>query len=851
MVPLNGTNYPTWKIQCRMSLMKDGLWNIVNGTEEAPGEDAEAIVKAKFRARKDRALATIVLSIEPTLLYLLGDPEDPVAVWKKLTNQFQRKTWANKLVLRRKLHSTRLTDGDSVQEHVKKMVELFNELSVIGAELEEEDKVVYLLASLPDTYNTLVTALEANSEVPTMEVVTERLLHEERKVVERKGTDVTSSRDKAMTTTHRKSKKGPKCYYCHKLGHLQRNCILKAQREAEESAGKEFKSTASRVVKKPQHKANTVHHQEDSSESDSDSVGLVVRHVLSVGERSQEQSVSKWIVDSGATAHICNQKEQFSSLKYLVKPQDVILGDGRSLKIVGRGTVTLKLLTNGRRLKCHLKNVLLVPELAYNLISVTKAVEAGKHVEFSEDRCTISDEKEKIIVTAVKTNGLYYVNCDVIDKVINTAIAEHCVGGSREAVWHRRLGHLSLSGLRRLVKHDMVNGFDYDPEKAIACAEFCESCVEGKSHRLPFPSHQSRRVSVPLELVHSDVCGKINVTSLGGAQYFLTFIDDHTRYVWTYMLKRKDEVFTKFLEWKAMVENSTSHRLKTLRTDNGGEYTSSEFTEYLQKAGIKHELTIPKTPEQNGVAERMNRTLVEITRSMLIDSKTPHRFWAEALSTAVYLKNRCPAKAVNGKTPFEALTGEKPNIGNLRRFGCVAYAHIPKDERRKLDPKARRCIHMGYGVDTKGYRLYDPSRKRIVYSRDVVFNESDNAAEKEPGLMDGEPSLRVDIDWLHESEVPSTEDSEEETVIQTQDEEVPTTTALRRSNRPTRRPDYYGNWVNMIVSEPQEPTTVKEALTGPNKEEWKTAMDKELESIERNKVWKLEELPEGKRAMGI
>ena len=142
---------------------------------------AEADRREKFIARRDRALATIVLSIEPSLLYLIGDPEDSIVVWKKLADQFQKKTWANKLELRRKLHALRLHDGDTVQEHIKAMTEIFDGLSVVGDPVSDEDRVVHLLTSLPDSYNMLVTALEANTDVPEMEVVTERLLHEERK----------------------------------------------------------------------------------------------------------------------------------------------------------------------------------------------------------------------------------------------------------------------------------------------------------------------------------------------------------------------------------------------------------------------------------------------------------------------------------------------------------------------------------------------------------------------------------------------------------------------------------------------------------------------------------------------
>ena len=164
VVPLNSKNYSTWKIQCKMALMKEGLWRIVNGTEVAPAEGAEQ--QTRFTARRDKALATIVLAVEPTLLYLIGtDPTDPVVVWKALADQFQQKTWANKLELKRKLFSLRLADGGSVQDHIKTMTEVCDELSAIGETVKEEDRVVYLLASLPESYNVLVTALEATVQM--------------------------------------------------------------------------------------------------------------------------------------------------------------------------------------------------------------------------------------------------------------------------------------------------------------------------------------------------------------------------------------------------------------------------------------------------------------------------------------------------------------------------------------------------------------------------------------------------------------------------------------------------------------------------------------------------------------
>ena len=221
IVPLNGSNYPTWKLQCKMALMKEGLWAIVDGTELPPSE-SEADKYRKFVGRRDRALAIIVLSIEPSLLYLIGDPEDPVTVWGKLAGQFQKKTWANKLELRRKLYSLRLKEGESVQNHVKAMTETFEALAVIGDPVSEEDRVVHLLASLPESFNMLVTALEASSEVPKMETVTERLLHEERKVKGRE--EIGGRHTKVMAAHNFGQRKKFTCNYCGKPGHLKRNC---------------------------------------------------------------------------------------------------------------------------------------------------------------------------------------------------------------------------------------------------------------------------------------------------------------------------------------------------------------------------------------------------------------------------------------------------------------------------------------------------------------------------------------------------------------------------------------------------------------------------------------------------
>ena len=444
------------------------------------------------------------------------------------------------------------------------------------------------------------------------------------------------------------------------------------------------------------------------------------------------------------------------------------------------------------------------------------------------------DEKRKLIAVATRVGDLYYLNCRSGFQKSHTAADKS--SETKEDVWHRRFGHLGARNLQRLAKYKMVDGFDFEPTREI---NFCEPCVEGKHHRCQFPTRRSKE---PLCLVHSDVCGKMNTESLSGAEHFLTFIDDKTRYTWVYVLKRKDQVFERFLEWKALVEKSTGRKLKTLHTDNGGEYTSAVFETYLRKEGVRHELTVPKTPEQNGVAERANRTLVEMVRSMLVDSKLPPKFWAEALSTAVYLRNRSPTKAVEGMTPFEAWMGEKPGVEHLRIFGCVAYAHVAKEERKKLDSKTRECVFLGYGAERKGYRLHDPKRTKVFHSRDVVFNEKKRGIEREPRCVEEEKRcVRIECST---NENPVDEDLGESSQPTSAEPQEP---IVRRSTRERQTP---GIRVNIASEVLNEPATMPEALASPDKAKWMDAMEREMESLQTNDVWDLVKLPKDWKAVG-
>ena len=211
---------------------------------------------------------------------------------------------------------------------------------------------------------------------------------------------------------------------------------------------------------------------------------------------------------------------------------------------------------------------------------------------------------------------------------------------------------------------------------------------------------------------------------LGGAKYFVTFIDDYSRCCAVYFIKHKSEVFQKFKEFEAAAVNSTGNRIATLRSDNGGEYVSSEFEQYLLHRGIKHELSVPYSPEQNGTAERQNRTLVEAARTMLQHAGLTNTYWAEAVASAAYVRNRVVTSALSkGITPYELWYGKKPDVSNLKVFGCIAYAHVNDSSRQKLDSKALKVRFVGYSTRSKGYRVLDENSGRLFISRDLVFNE--------------------------------------------------------------------------------------------------------------------------------
>lgn len=238
--------------------------------------------------------------------------------------------------------------------------------------------------------------------------------------------------------------------------------------------------------------------------------------------------------------------------------------------------------------------------------------------------------------------------------------------------------------------HGITNGIDFRSQDDDL--KNCEACIQGKQAALAFPKGIARRAKQLLELVHSDVCGPMSVDSCGGARYFVTFKDDHSRKTFGYLIKRKSEIMSCFIKFKNFVEKQTGYSVKCLRSGNGGEYFSNKFINYLSGNGILHQSTVFYTPQRNGVSERLNRTLMQKVRCMLTDSKLNNRYWGENFNTALYLKNRNLTAALFGHIPEEIWSESKVNLSHLRIFGCKAYVLIPDSKRQKLDEKSYLCV---------------------------------------------------------------------------------------------------------------------------------------------------------------
>ncbi|SCZ97759.1 BZ3501_MvSof-1269-A2-R1_Chr7-2g09283 [Microbotryum saponariae] len=452
---------------------------------------------------------------------------------------------------------------------------------------------------------------------------------------------------------------------------------------------------------------------------------------------------NSFVVDSGATSHMVSDKSLFTAYRHIAPTK--IGGIAGGINAVGTGNIAF-VAASGHPIT--LTGVLHTPGLSVNLLSVSRLCDTDDvRVAFTKHGIHIDKNGNAIAEGARLEEGLYLLDADH-SKCQHLALLSRSQSSVPLLTLHRCLGHLAPSSIQKMVAAGLLEGLgagysDEEVEKFV-----CNACLSAKGHRLPFPdsdSHSSER----LGLVHSDVLS-FPESSLTGKRYLVTFLDDFSRKLWAYAIGHKSEVFGVFKTWLAEVELETGAKLKVLRTDNGGEYCSRALTEFCKARGTRRQYSIPRTPQQNGRAERVNRSIVEGVLALLADAHLPKSFWEEAAAYFVYCKNLCEHSALDKATPNFAWQGDRTNASALHPFGCTAWLTVAPELRSKLDPKAVRVLFTGYDLASKAFRFYDTTTKKISLGRNARFLDNEF-----PGLRSD--STEQDADTHFASACPTTE----------------------------------------------------------------------------------------------
>ena len=370
-----------------------------------------------------------------------------------------------------------------------------------------------------------------------------------------------------------------------------------------------------------------------------------------------------------------------------------------------------------------LVDVMLVKTLGYNLLSVRALSYMGFSAFFHKDTVVLLWSKSlDVAFVGHVENELYVVD---FGKVTTTSAI--CLFGKADVswLWHRRLAHVNMRTLQSLHKGGHILGLKENV--SFAKDRICRPCIEGKMHDM----HHKRKTIISskdiLELLHVDLFGAIHDESLGGKKYCLVIVDDYSRYTWVFFFKLKSETQQCVIDFSNEVQRQNNKMIKAIRSDNGSEFKNYTLNEFLSEEGIRHQYSAPYTPQQNGVAERKNRTLLDMARTMLAEFNSPKSFWAEAVSTACHSSNRLYFRKKLNKTPYEIFTGNKPTISYFRVFGCKCY-YLHKGVRlAKFQSKALEGRFVGYGAESHTYRVYDIASWIVIETCSVEFEENDGS----------------------------------------------------------------------------------------------------------------------------
>jgi hypothetical protein len=917
---LTRTNYAEWAMVMRVQLQAAHLWDVIEYGAEEEGDDRAA-------------LAALLRAVPPELVRTIAVKDCAKTAWETIKTMrlgSERIREAKAQTRRREWEELRFKPGETIEDFALRLTAIVNDLELLGDPIDEYKAVTKYLRAVPRKYRMMSMAIEQTVDLRTLTVedltgrftaaeegydlddeftagVGKLLLTEEEWAArqnarggstsggEKKGkqqgkpkspgSDGTRpSHDGGGSSGSGERRKG-NCRYCGKPGHWAKEC-RKAQRDREQ---KQKTETANLVQPGEEHQGGLL-------------MAVVSEVVAPQAVFLNEEKVipvpspdGVWFFDTGASSHMTGERHMFAAMDDTVHGT-VKFGDGSLVAICGRGTVVFRSQSGEQR---ALANVFYIPSLKSNIISVGQLDEGGCAVSIKRGVMTILDPGDRMLARVMRTATRLYTGVLTID----TPSCLLAQGDDVSWRWHARMGHLHFRALRAMSSKQMVRGIP-----AIDRVEtFCDGCALGKHHRTLFPQASAFRAEHGLELVHTDLCGPITPASPSGEQYFLLVVDDHSRFMWLELLRCKSEAFERFKKVQRMAEAEGRCKLRAFRSDRGGEFNSTEFMKYCEELGVKHYTTAPYSPQQNGVVERRNQSVVEMARCLIKSMGMPSYFWAEAVTTAVYILNRAPTRSLDGVTPYEAWHGRKPNVQHLRTFGCTVHVKKVGPGITKLSDRSTPMVFVGYEQGSKAYRVYDPATKKVQVTRDVIFEESRPWNWNAPGALSpcsghattpldapsartayttftvvyptenggqevdsGDPPASPATPPTGTTATPSPRTSEDAIDTPPGFHTPPATRSINWATPPTHDdacdasgPVRYRHLSDILdeieedgehvpqghlMLSAEEPRDVNEALDDAS---WKAAMDDEMNSIRDNNTWEFSSLPAGHKAIGL
>ena len=760
---LNYHNYASWSRDMKFILKDKNLWRIIEGTETRPGPDKD---QKEYDEKAQKALTIIFLNLSADLKNVIENCDCPKVAWEMLISHLLPDSRAAHFSLYHSFLECFMERGESVREYTNRLSRIIEKLKGFGKPIEDIYCCFQVLRRLPERFQQIIQFMLMDNESKfTYPEIVLRLIAEETRIELREkelsgynSTEVqhvsrhsvpkeTASNESSPRSSV--SKANVTCFKCHQKGHYANHCTRTVPNQFKRNRSRPRGSCSVRGTgSRPQAHLSINPHS------------FIAETSLNLKSNNFDRS---WAFDTAASHHCCKDKSLLWNYESLKNESMAVAMDGVSFPIEGKGTV--KMIFNNT-VYCF-NNVLYSPNLRRNLISGPRVDLTGGSFKGKNGRINVYDKYNRYVFHTQLRNGIYVVFPKILRnrnfksnggqgekskvKIQNTnslySVTKYPPSVSHTDtntidVWHERYAHIGKDKIMQTSRLKCVRGL---PRLKDTNNE-CQSCRVSKQRRISFKSVDKCKSSRPLERLFLDVWGPISDVGRCGEKYFLCIIDEFSRKTAIYPMRHKTEVFEIFKRHVSRSELMTGHKLKHIRTDNGTEFNNKNFSEFCSKSGVRHEFTNFYTPEQDGVCERANQSILNCVRSILTHSGIPSKFWPDAAIYYAYSWNRLCHRGQK-VTPIELFSGKRPSVRHLRPFGSLVYMGVPKQLRRnKLSPKAKIGYFVGYSLKTKGYKIWIKDEDKIYETLNVSFDKEGRVFRSGAalGAIDDERPVNLD-----------------------------------------------------------------------------------------------------------